>query len=65
MNDIKHPDLLAEILAFCEAKAISKADFGRLHMADTSFVYDLEKGRECRQATLKRARGVMTPQASQ
>ncbi len=59
MSNIKHPDLLAEILAFCEATDLSKADFGRLHMVDTSFVYDLEKGRECRQKTIERARSAM------
>lgn len=54
MNSIAHPDLLADILAYCERVGMSRAEFGIKAMRDPRFVYDLQKGRECRQATVRR-----------
>lgn len=59
-----HPELLAEILAYCEANGLSRAEFGRQAMNDPRFVYDLEGGRECRRATVERARGFMRERAA-
>lgn len=59
MREAQHPDLLAEILAFCEASGLSRAEFGRQAMNDPRFVYDLDAGRECRRATIERARTFM------
>ena len=52
-----HPELVSEILAFCGAKGMSKAEFGREAMGDMSFVYDIESGRrECLPRTVRKAR---------
>lgn len=58
-----HPELIAEILEFCEAEGLSKADFGITHMGDPNFVYDLEAGRECRRATIAKIKGVINPES--
>jgi len=64
MEHIAHPDLLADILAHCEAVGLSRAEFGRQAMNDPRFVYDLEAGRECRRATVERVRGFMSERAA-
>lgn len=64
MTSAAHPDLLADILAFCEAHGLSRAEFGRSAMNDPRFVYDLEAGRECRRATVERAREFMRERAA-
>lgn len=54
-----HPQLLAEIAAYCEATGMSRSAFGACAMNDPSFVSDLEAGRECRQRTITRVRRFM------
>lgn len=58
---VMHPELVASILAFCEAEGISKAKFGLDHMGDPKFVYDLEQGRECRMATVRKVEQIVAP----
>lgn len=64
MSSIPHPDLLADILAHCEANGLSRAEFGKRAMNDPRFVYDLEAGRECRRATIEKARNFMQERAA-
>lgn len=59
MSSIPHPELVADILAHCEAAGISRAEFGIKALNDPRFVYDLQAGRECRQATIAKARAFM------
>lgn len=56
---VMHPELLSEILAFCQAQSLSKADFGKNHMGDPRFVYDIEAGRECRRATVLKVKAII------
>lgn len=58
-------ELLTEILAFCEEREISKSAFGDAALKDPSFVFDLEKGRECRRATVRAVRDFMASEAAQ
>ena len=65
MSTSSHPDLVAEILAFCGIKGISKAEFGREAMGDMSFVYDIEAGRrECLPRTVAKARAFIAAHMS-
>lgn len=64
MAEIIHTDLLTEILAFCEANGFSRAEFGKQAMSDPRFVYDLEAGRECRRATIGKARAFMAERSA-
>ena len=59
MADIIHTDLLSDILAFCEANGLSRGEFGKRAMNDPRFVYDIQAGRECRRATIGKARAFM------
>lgn len=63
---IHHPDLLAEITAFCERHALSKSAFGKAAVGDPCIVFDLENGRELRRPTEARVRQYLdsTPQES-
>ena len=54
-----HPQLLAEITAYCEATGMSRTAFGACAVNDPSFVSDLEAGRECRMRTISRVRRFM------
>lgn len=54
------PDLLDEIEAFLGATGMTASTFGLEAMGDKSFVYDLRRGREWRNATEVRAREQMT-----
>ena len=55
-----HPDLVAEILAFCGIAGMSRAQFGSLAMRDPNFVYDIQSGkRECLPRTVQKARDYM------
>lgn len=56
MPHIPHQDLLDDIEAFCAARNMSKAAFGREALRDPRFVYDIEKGRECLPRTIRKAR---------
>ncbi len=57
MTQTAHPELLAEILAFCGATNISKAAFGKDAMGDPRFVYEVEAGtRQCLPRTVEKAR---------
>lgn len=51
-----HPDLVAEIAAFCERSGVSKSAFGTAAVGDPRFVFDLESGREIRRRTYARVR---------
>lgn len=65
MENIAHPDLIAEIAAFCEATGMSKAAFGKAALGDPAFVYDLEGGRQCLPRTVAKARGYITGYAAE
>lgn len=58
-SEVPHSDLLADIEAFCAARDMPVSRFGSDAMGDPSFVFDLRNGRECRRATLDRARDWM------
>lgn len=64
MADIPHPDLLADIRAFCAARNIKPTRFGKMVLGDTRFVSDLEKGRELRRRTLEHVRRKMAEMRS-
>jgi hypothetical protein len=54
MQQAHHKELIEQIVAYCSANGVSKAEFGRVKMRDPSFVYDLEKGRQCLPKTVSR-----------
>jgi len=56
---IKHPDLYAEILAFCEARGVAKTRFGKDALRDPAFMATLEAGRELRRDTIEAVRRYM------
>lgn len=58
-TEIPHPDLLSEIDDFCAANNMKRSAFGKEALHDPRFVFDLEAGRECRRATIKRVRDFM------
>jgi len=64
MRQTYHPDLLAEIAAFCAARGLSKTAFGRDAVGDPNFVMDVESGRECRRATIARVRSFIAAYGS-
>ena len=65
METLPHHDLLAEILAFCGVKAMSKSEFGRLALNDPRFVYDIEAGRrECLPRTISKVRTFIADNAA-
>lgn len=55
----KHPDLYAEIMAYCDARDVSKSRFGSEALNDPAFVTDLEGGRELRRNTVDAVRRYM------
>ena len=55
----KHPDLHAEILAFCAARGVSKTRFGKDALRDPAFLATLEAGRELRRGTIEAVRRYM------
>lgn len=57
--DVKQPDFLADIQSFCAKYGFSPTTFGRKVMSDPTFVFHIMKGRECRQATVRRVRDFM------
>lgn len=57
--DIAHPDLIAEIRAFCAAQDMALTRFGKEAVNDPSFVRQLEEGRECRRSTIRKVRAFM------
>lgn len=62
-----HPlirDLITEIETFCAAAGISPTAFGRLAMADPSFVGDLRRGRRPQLESIDRARAYITANSS-
>jgi hypothetical protein len=59
MRDIAHPELVAEIRAWCAARGVALTAFGMAALNDPSFFADLEEGRECRRATLVKVREYM------
>jgi hypothetical protein len=59
MSSIAHPELLAEIAAFCERSSMSAATFGKQAMGDPRFVYDIRSGRQCLPRTVEKARAFM------
>jgi hypothetical protein len=57
MDNTAHPDLVAEIVAFCGVTGMSRAAFGKEAMGDPRFVYDIEAGgRQCLPRTVQKAR---------
>lgn len=54
-----HIALTAEVLAFCEAKRMTKTTFGIEAVGDPRFVSDLEAGREPRWSTIQKVRDFM------
>jgi hypothetical protein len=54
-----HPELLREILSFCEERGIPKSVFGRAAVKDASLVTQIEAGRELRMRTIARVRDFM------
>lgn len=59
MDSIKHPDLYAEVMAFCAARGVTKCRFGTDALNDPAFISDLEKGRELRRSTVEAVRRYM------
>jgi len=59
MANIAHPDLLADILSYCERENLSKAAFGKRAFKDPRFVFDLEAGRQCLPRTVAKARAAL------
>ena len=57
--EMPHPELVDEILSFIEEHNMHRSGFGFEAMGDPSFVFDLEGGRECRRATIRRIREYM------
>ena len=60
-----HPDLLAEVLAYCEARAVPHTRFGREAVGDGSLVADMLAGRELRKSTRDRVRRYLVTGAPQ
>lgn len=58
-DTIPHPDLLAEIRAFCAARDMAPTRFGKEALSDPAFVSNLATGRECRRATISKVRAFM------
>lgn len=54
-----HPDLIAEIAAFCEARGVARSAFGMNAIGDPSLVNQLEGGRELRRRTVEAIRRYM------
>jgi hypothetical protein len=63
MENIAHPDLLAEIAKFCDRTGLSVAAFGKEAMGDPRFVYDLKAGRQCLPRTVEKARAYIAANA--
>jgi hypothetical protein len=63
MSNIAHPELLAEIAAFCDQADMSVATFGKEAMGDPRFVYDIKAGRQCLPRTVEKARAFMAAHA--
>jgi hypothetical protein len=63
MSSIAHPELLAEIAAFCERSSMSAATFGKQAMGDPRFVYDIRSGRQCLPRTVEKARAFIAAHA--
>ena len=57
--NIKHPDLYAEIVAYCAARNVPRSRFGTEALNDPGFVNDLEAGRELRRGTIDAVRRYM------
>lgn len=57
---VAHPDLLAEIHAFCERVGMAHSRFGFEALNDPNFVADLASGRECRRKTQESVRQFMS-----
>lgn len=51
---IPDPELLAEIIAFCEEREISETRFGMKTVGDKSLIANMKKGRELRRKTRQR-----------
>ena len=59
-NDtIKHPDLYAEIMAYCRARGIKPSRFGQDALGDPAFIRTLQRGRELRRDTVSAVRRYM------
>lgn len=56
---IKHPDLYAEIMAFCAARGVAKTRFGKDALRDPAFIATVEAGRELRRDTIEAVRRYM------
>lgn len=56
---IKHPDLHAEIVAYCRARGIKPSRFGQDALGDPAFIRSLERGRELRRGTIAAVRRYM------
>lgn len=54
-----HPDLLAEITAFCDARSVSRSTFGINAIGDPRLVAGIENGRELRRKTIESIRRYM------
>lgn len=58
-TDIKHPDLYAEIVAYCDARGMKPSRFGKDALGDPAFVATLRRGRELRRDTIAAVRRFM------
>lgn len=56
---IKHPDLYAEIVAYCGANGVKPSRFGKEALGDPAFIRTLEQGRELRRDTIAAVRRYM------
>lgn len=50
-KDIRHPELYADIVAYCAARGIAPTRFGKDALRDPSLISNLENGRELRMAS--------------
>ena len=60
-----HPELIADIEAFCASRGMAETRFGSESIGDPSLLARLRTGRELRVATLKRVRDFMVARRSQ
>lgn len=60
----QHPELYAEIQAFCAAHGVSRSRFGIDALGDPAFMWTFEAGRELRRSTIAAIRLYMASGAS-
>ncbi len=52
----KHPELAEDVAAFLKARNMHPTDFGKAALNDSALITKLKRGRELRQATIRKIR---------